>query len=87
MLYQSVCSYKHITYNYNNSQHRAAYFYEVVVSRSENLPKLVLLPSVLTGRNQTLYNAACKKQSIPIGCFIVFGGASIGFASHKTTAL
>ncbi len=79
MLYQSVCSYKHITYDYNNCQHRAGYFYEVVVSRFACLPKLVLLPSVLTGRNQTLYNAASKKQSLPKGCFYCVWGSKYRF--------
>ena len=47
----------------------------------------VMLPSVPTNRYQALYNAASMKLSVPEGCFIVFWGASIGFASHKTTAL
>ena len=87
MLYQSVCSYRHITCYYDNCQHRAVYLYEVVVARSASLLKLMLLTSVLTDRHQTLYNTTSKKLSVPEGCFIVFGGASIGFASHKTTAL
>lgn len=39
----------------------------------------------LTFRHFTVLSAKCSQY--PKGVFKVFGGASIGFASHKTTAL
>ena len=79
MLYLSICSYRHITCYYDNCQHRATYFYEVVVSRSACLPKLVLLPSGLTDRHQTLYNTTSKKLSVPEGCFYCVWGSKYRF--------
>ena len=79
MLYQSICSYRHITCNYDNCQHRATYFYDVVVARSACLLKLVLLTSALTDRHQTLYNATSKKLSVPEGCFYCVWGSKYRF--------
>ena len=57
------------------------------IDKSGETARPVLLPSIPKGRHQALYNATSRRLPVPEGCFIVFGGASIGFASHKTTAL
>ena len=79
MLYPSVCSYRHITCNYDNYQHRATYFYELAVARSASLLKHMLLTSVLTDRHQTLYNTTSKKLSVPEGCFHCVWGSKYRF--------
>lgn len=57
------------------------------IDKSGETAKTCFAPVFSTGRHQAFYNAASRMLPVPEGCFIVFGGASIGFASHKTTAL